>query len=39
MMGSSANEHHLRTAHLWRLTVEPWLRRQRLISIRLNHNQ
>jgi hypothetical protein len=36
MMGSSAKEHHLRAAIRWRRVVETWLRRQRLVSVRLN---
>jgi hypothetical protein len=39
MIGSTAKGHHLRAATLWRLTVETWLRRQGLISVRQNQNQ
>jgi hypothetical protein len=34
MIGSTAKEHHPRAATVWRLTVETWLRRQGLISVR-----
>jgi|SRR5208283_3289205 len=39
MIGSMAKEHHYRAATLWRLTVETWLRRQGLITVRQNQNQ
>jgi transposase InsO family protein len=39
MIGSMANEHHHRPATVWRLTVETWLRRQGLISVRQNQKQ
>lgn len=39
MIGSLAKEHHHRAATLWRLTVETWLRRQGLITVRQNQNQ
>jgi hypothetical protein len=36
MMRDTAKEHHLRAATSMRLTVETWLRRQHLISVRQN---
>ena len=38
-IGSMAKEHHHRPATLWRVTVEIWLRRQGLITVRQNQNQ
>jgi hypothetical protein len=38
MIGNTAKEHRPRTAAWWRLTVETWLRRQGLISVRLQEN-
>jgi hypothetical protein len=37
MIGSMLKEDHRRVTTLWRVTVEAWLRRQGLISVR--HNQ
>src|SRR5690348_9381239 len=39
MIEKAANGRHPNTATLWRVTVESWLRRQGLISIRQNKNQ
>ncbi|HVV70190.1 MAG TPA: hypothetical protein VHI52_01620 [Verrucomicrobiae bacterium] len=39
MIEKTAHGHHPNTATLWRVTVESWLRRQGLISIRQNKNQ
>jgi hypothetical protein len=38
IIGNMVNEPHHRTATLWRLTVETWLHRQGLISVRQNQN-
>lgn len=38
-IGSMPLEDHRPPATLWRVTVETWLRRQGLISVRLNQNQ
>jgi hypothetical protein len=39
MMGNTAKEHHLHAATSRWLTVEPWHRRQHLISVRQNQIQ
>lgn len=39
MIEKTAHGHHPNTATLWRVTVESWLRRQGLISVRQNKNQ
>ena len=38
-IGEMTKETHCRPATLWRVTVESWLRRQGLISVRRNQNQ
>ena len=38
-IGNMTNEHHHPAATVWRLTVETWLRRQGLITVRPNQNQ
>lgn len=39
MIGNMPKDDHRRDATLWRITVESWLRRQGLISVRQNQNQ
>ena len=38
-IGQITKEIHYRPASLWRATVESWLRRRGLISVRQNQNQ